>query len=118
MRLHLFIIAIIGTALLQAGSAQAQSAALAGQVSSAAEPVMEGVLVSAKKDGSTVTVTREPPPVTLISLSEIDLSEDAFSDAGAAVSPATRVAMAETLPDRFLTSIVLPVSTLSSRVNP
>ena len=37
--------------------AQAQSAALAGQVSSAAEPAMEGVLVSAKKADSTVTVT-------------------------------------------------------------
>jgi hypothetical protein len=36
--------------------AQAQSAAaLAGKVSSAAEPVMEGVVVSAKKDGSTIT---------------------------------------------------------------
>jgi streptogramin lyase len=38
--------------------AQAQSAvALAGKVSSAAEPVMEGVVVSAKKDGSTITVS-------------------------------------------------------------
>src|SRR6266700_5031424 len=38
--------------------AQAQSAiALAGKVSSAAEPVMEGVVVSAKKDGTTITVS-------------------------------------------------------------
>lgn len=38
--------------------AQAQSAvALAGKVTSAAEPVMEGVAVSAKKDGSTITVS-------------------------------------------------------------
>jgi streptogramin lyase len=38
--------------------AQAQNAAaLSGQVSSAAEPVMEGVLVSAKKDGSNITTT-------------------------------------------------------------
>jgi len=57
MRLDLFIIAIIGTALLQAGSAQAQSAALTGQVASAAEPTMEGVLISAKKADSAVTVT-------------------------------------------------------------
>ena len=57
MRLDLFIIAIIGTALLQAGSAQAQSTALTGQVASAAEPTMEGVLISAKKAGSAVTVT-------------------------------------------------------------
>jgi virginiamycin B lyase len=36
----------------------AQSAvALAGKVSSAAEPVMEGVVVSAKKDGSTITIS-------------------------------------------------------------
>jgi streptogramin lyase len=44
---------------IQAGlQAQAQQAgALTGQVSSAAEPVMEGVLVSAKKDGSTITTT-------------------------------------------------------------
>ena len=38
--------------------AQAQTqAALTGQVSSAEEGMMEGVLVSAKKDGSTITVT-------------------------------------------------------------
>src|SRR5215472_14503643 len=38
--------------------AQAQSAvALTGKVSSAAEAVMEGVVVSAKKDGSTITVS-------------------------------------------------------------
>ncbi len=47
--------------LLQLGLAApalAQSAvALAGKVSSAAEPVMEGVVVSAKKDGSTITVS-------------------------------------------------------------
>jgi virginiamycin B lyase len=36
----------------------AQSAvALAGKVGSAAEPVMEGVVVSAKKDGSTITIS-------------------------------------------------------------
>ena len=41
-----------------AAPALAQSAAaLAGKVSSAAEPVMEGVVVSAKKDGSTITVS-------------------------------------------------------------
>src|ERR1041384_6803337 len=63
------ILAIFGIVLAQAPPppAQAQSAALtdqaltgqalSGQVSSAAEPVMEGVLVSAKKAGSTVTVT-------------------------------------------------------------
>jgi hypothetical protein len=38
-------------------SAQAQAAALSGQVSSAEEGSMEGVLVSAKKVGSTITVT-------------------------------------------------------------
>ena len=55
----LWFLASIGVALLQAGSAaaQAQSAALTGQVSSADEPAMEGVLVSAKKVGSAVTVT-------------------------------------------------------------
>ena len=48
----------ISVALLPAGAApaQAQSAALTGQVSSADEPAMEGVLVSAKKTGSAVTV--------------------------------------------------------------
>jgi Carboxypeptidase regulatory-like domain len=36
----------------------AQSVApLAGQVSSVAEPAMEGVVVSAKKDGSTITIS-------------------------------------------------------------
>src|SRR4051794_17108135 len=52
------ILAGICVALLQAGApAQAQSAALNGQVSSADETKMEGVLVSAKKAGSAVTVT-------------------------------------------------------------
>src|SRR5262245_472121 len=60
MRLgHHSILAIIGIVLAQAGPlpAQAQSAALTGQVSSATEAVMEGVLVSAKKAGSTITLT-------------------------------------------------------------
>jgi virginiamycin B lyase len=38
-------------------SANAQTAALSGQVSSAEEGAMEGVLVSAKKEGSTITTT-------------------------------------------------------------
>ena len=42
---------------LLSGSALAQSAALSGQVSSAEEGTMEGVLVSAKKEGSTITTT-------------------------------------------------------------
>jgi len=55
----LWFLASIGIALLQAGPApaQAQSAALTGQVSSPDEPAMEGVLVSARKAGSNVTVT-------------------------------------------------------------
>ncbi len=44
--------------LLLATAAQAQSgAALTGKVASAQEPTMEGVLVSAKLDGSNVTTT-------------------------------------------------------------
>ena len=38
-------------------SAHAQGAALSGQVSSTEEGAMEGVLVSAKKEGSTITTT-------------------------------------------------------------
>ena len=55
----LWFLASLVVALLPAGPApaQAQSAALSGQVSSADEPAMEGVLVSAKKTGSAVTVT-------------------------------------------------------------
>src|SRR5262249_34114667 len=46
------------TAMLAAVPAQAQvPAALAGQVSSAAEGAMEGVVVSAKRDGSTSTIS-------------------------------------------------------------
>ena len=41
-----------------AAPVQAQStSALAGKVGSAAEPIMEGVVVSAKKDGSTITIS-------------------------------------------------------------
>jgi virginiamycin B lyase len=55
----LCIVAIIGLSSLPFHTKPllAQSAALTGQVSSTEEPSMEGVLVSAKKDGSTVTVT-------------------------------------------------------------
>jgi len=62
MRNRLLLSASAGLAFLIpvtfAQSAQAQPAsALAGQVSSAKEGVMEGVVVSAKKDGSTITVS-------------------------------------------------------------
>ncbi len=48
-----------GALVLQASltGAQAQTAALTGQVSSTEEGNMEGVLVSAKKEGSTITTT-------------------------------------------------------------
>src|SRR5258706_5707558 len=62
MRTRLLLSASAGLAFLIpvafAQSAQAQPAsALAGQVSSAKEGAMEGVVVSAKKDGSTLTVS-------------------------------------------------------------
>ena len=44
-------------ASLMGAGAQAQTAPMAGQVSSAEEGAMEGVLVSAKKAGSTITTT-------------------------------------------------------------
>ena len=44
-------------AVLMSAGAPAQAASLGGQVSSAEEGVMEGVLVSAKKEGSTITTT-------------------------------------------------------------
>jgi streptogramin lyase len=57
----LLLLASAGIAIvfLQAGiGARAQSGAvLSGKVTSAQEPVMEGVIVSAKKDGSNVTVS-------------------------------------------------------------
>ncbi len=43
--------------LLRAASVPASAVALSGQVSSAEEGMMGGVLVSAKRDGSTITVT-------------------------------------------------------------
>ena len=59
-----FCIALAGAAafvLLQAGAlstpAAAQSAALTGQVSSAEEGAMEGVVISAKKDGASITIS-------------------------------------------------------------
>ena len=57
----LFVGLCLGGALLAGGpattAAQAQTAALAGQVSSPDEGAMEGVLVSARKEGSTMTIT-------------------------------------------------------------
>jgi len=45
---------LVGSAILPA---QAQTAALSGQVSSPEEAVMEGVVVSAKKEGSTIAIS-------------------------------------------------------------
>lgn len=60
MRRHLlpFAAAMLTAFLLQTASpARAQNAAFEGQVSSAKEGLMEGVVVSAKKEGSIVTVS-------------------------------------------------------------
>ncbi len=44
--------------LLMSAAAQAQNGtALTGKVTSAQEPVMEGVLVSARRDGANITTT-------------------------------------------------------------
>src|SRR5262245_18875852 len=53
----LLVYATLCLGAMGAGTAAAQTAALAGQVSSAEEGAMEGVLVSAKKDGSAITTT-------------------------------------------------------------
>jgi virginiamycin B lyase len=50
-------LSLLAFTALPIAAASAQSAALSGQVTSAEEGVMEGVLVSAKKAGSTITVT-------------------------------------------------------------
>ena len=58
MRTNLMLTAAAAAFVLQAGVAEAQApAALTGQVSSAEEGNMEGVVVSAKKQGSTITVS-------------------------------------------------------------
>jgi virginiamycin B lyase len=51
------VLVAVGLGLGNALHAQAAAWALTGRVSSAAEGPMEGVLVSAKRDGSTITVT-------------------------------------------------------------
>ena len=56
-RILLLAGAILAFAALLSGAALAQSVALTGQVTSAEEGAMEGVLVSAKRAGSTITVT-------------------------------------------------------------
>jgi hypothetical protein len=48
---------VFALALAHPTPAQTQSAALTGLVSSAEEPAMEGVLVSATRAGSNITVT-------------------------------------------------------------
>jgi virginiamycin B lyase len=58
MRIRYLLLATsvsLGGVLLQEGSAGAQT--LGGRVSSTEEAIMEGVLVSARKDGATVTLT-------------------------------------------------------------
>ena len=58
LQLSLLASASLCGVLFQAGlSTSASAQALAGKVSSAEESAMEGVLVSAKKEGSTITVT-------------------------------------------------------------
>ena len=58
MSRHLLLTTCSLAGLLLATAAQAENgAALTGKVTSAQEPVMEGVLVSAKRDGSNITTT-------------------------------------------------------------
>ena len=57
MRLTALLLASAACLSLFAPSAFAQNAALSGNVSSAREGAMEGVVVSARKDGSTITVS-------------------------------------------------------------
>jgi len=58
MRLHIRLLATSLFGAFICASAQAQApVALTGKVFSAQEPAMEGVLVSAKRDGSTITTT-------------------------------------------------------------
>src|SRR6202035_3548563 len=58
MAKHLLLTTCSLAVLLLATAAQAENgAALTGKVTSAQEPVMEGVLVSAKLDGSNITTT-------------------------------------------------------------
>ena len=57
MRLFLTGLSFAAFALIFYAAASAQTAPLSGQVSSAEEDPMEGVLVSAKRDGTTITVT-------------------------------------------------------------
>lgn len=55
-----FVIAVVGAVVAGAGALRAQQVpadSLTGRVSSAAEGMMEGVLVSARRDGSTITVS-------------------------------------------------------------
>ena len=62
--MHKPLLVLLGAAAFaltaSAGAARAQTA-LAGLVSSAEEGPMEGVLVTAKKDGATLAVTVVPP---------------------------------------------------------
>src|SRR5947209_10665015 len=53
----IFACAALAALLLQAGTPAAAQVALSGQVTSAEEGPMEGVLVSARRDGSTISVT-------------------------------------------------------------
>ena len=53
----LFVLAAVVLAAIARTAAQSSPAALTGVVSSPDEGVMEGVLVSAKRAGSTLTVT-------------------------------------------------------------
>src|SRR5215468_1273294 len=55
MKLKTFLLAT--SVLTIAGLSGAQTQVLSGQVSSAQEAAMEGVLVSVKKEGSTITTT-------------------------------------------------------------
>ena len=57
MRIRIFTLLLVGGFAALLLHAQTPQAALSGKVTSAEEGPMEGVLVSAKKDGSTITTT-------------------------------------------------------------
>ena len=56
-RVAAVVLALLLTETISATDARAQATALAGQVTSAEEGPMEGVVVSAKKQGSTITIS-------------------------------------------------------------
>ena len=83
------LLGLLASAGLSTGALAQATAALTGQVTSAEEGAMEGVLVSAKKEGSTIAKTVVSDDKGRFSFAAANLDPGTYVNVGASARPPT-----------------------------